>query len=138
MVKREKIGLIAVDYIQLVKGRGESRYEQTTDVSNTLRELAKDTGVPVLAVSQLSKPERGEKRPPRIFDMKESGALEQDAHVILLPYRPQEKDGHYTHKDIIIIGKQREGPTGSIKAPFDSKTLTFQGEQEDATFEELF
>lgn len=135
-VKRNGIRLIVVDYIQLVKGRGESRYERVTDVSNQLRELAKMSSVPVLAVSQMSKPENREKRTPRIFDLKESGSIEQDAHVIVMPYRPQEKDGHYTGEDLIIIGKQREGPTGSVKVRFDSLTLTFQPKEGDSGYDD--
>lgn len=131
MVKQHKVRLIVVDYLQLVKGRGESRYDKVSDVSNTLRDLAKNSDVPVLAVSQMSRPENREKRIPRIFDLKESGSIEQDAHVIIMPYRPQEKDGRYTGEDVIIIGKQREGPTGSIKVRFDSLTLTFQPKDED-------
>lgn len=131
MVKQHKIKLVVVDYLQLVKGRGESRYDKVSDVSNSLRELAKNAEVPVIAVSQISRPENREKRIPRIFDLKESGSIEQDAHVILMPYRPQEKDGTYTGNDVIIIGKQREGPTGSIKVRFDSLTLTFQPKEDE-------
>lgn len=140
MVKHHKIRLIVVDYLQLVKGRGDSRYDKVSDVSNTLRELAKNSQVPVLAVSQISRPENREKRMPRIFDLKESGSIEQDAHVILLPYRPQEKDGRYTGEDVIIIGKHREGPTGCVKVLFDSLTLTFQprGKDDEYDTSEMF
>ena len=131
MVKQHKVRLIVVDYLQLIKGRGDSRYDKVSDVSNTLRDLAKNSDVPVLAISQMSRPENREKRIPRIFDLKESGSIEQDAHVIIMPYRPQEKDGTYTGNDVIIIGKQREGPTGSIKARFDSLTLTFQPKEDE-------
>jgi replicative DNA helicase len=126
MVKQHKIQLIVVDYLQLVRGKGEKRYEQVSNVSATLRTLAKDSGVPVLAVSQLSKPENREKRMPRIFDLKESGSIEQDAHVILMPYRPQDKEGHYSGDDLIVMGKQREGATGSAKVRFESLTMTFE------------
>lgn len=132
MVKQHKVQLIVVDYIQLVKGRGDSRYDRVTDVSNMLRELAKSYA-PVLGVSQLAKPERGDKRPPRIFDMKESGSIEQDAHVILMPYRPQSKDGSYTGEDLVIVGKQREGKTGAVKVQFDSRTLSFRPHPDDQT-----
>ena len=126
MVKRHGIKLIVVDYLQLVKGRGERNYERVSDVSNQLRELAKNSGVPVLVVSQLSRAENREKRTPRIFDLKESGSIENDSHVILLPYRPQEKDGRYSGEDLLIVGKMREGQTGVVQARFDSLTLTFQ------------
>lgn len=84
----------------------------------------------------MAKPENREKRTPRIFDLKESGSIEQDAHVIVMPYRPQEKDGHYTGEDLIIVGKQREGPTGSVKVRFDSVTLTFQPKEGDSGYDE--
>jgi replicative DNA helicase len=134
MVKRQKVKLIVVDYLQLIRGRGESRYEKVTDVSNMLRELAKNHA-PVIAVSQLSKPERGDKRPPRVFDMKESGSIEQDAHVVLMPYRPQDKEGHYSGEDLIIVGKQREGRTGAVKVRFDSLTLTFQPKDDGVDYD---
>lgn len=131
MVKQWKVRLVVVDYLQLIKGRGQGRYEKVSDVSSMLRELAKISDIPILAVSQLARPENRDKRQPRIFDLKESGSIEQDAHVIILPYRPQDRDGHYTGEDVIFIGKQREGPTGTIKVRFDSLTLTFQPRDED-------
>lgn len=137
MWKKEKIRLVVVDYLQLIKGRGRERYERVSDVSNVLREFGKDTGCTVLAVSQMARPENREKRPPRIFDLKESGSIEQDAHVIVMPYRPQEKSGAYTGDDVIIIGKQREGPTGSIKTKFDSLRLIFESGHEPCDNEQL-
>jgi len=140
MVKQHAIKLIVVDYLQLVRGKGEKRYEQVSNVSSTLRTLAKDSGVPVLAVSQLARPENREKRMPRIFDLKESGSIEQDAHVILMPYRPQDKDGHYSGDDLIVMGKQREGATGSAKVRFDSLTMTFEkrGKEDYEEQEDLY
>jgi len=141
MVKRYNVQMICVDYIQLIKGQGDSRYDRVTYVSEQLRQLAKRAQVPVLAVSQMARPENREKRQPRMFDLKESGNLENDAHLILMPYRPQDKEGHYTGEDMIVIGKQREGPTGVVPVRFDALTLTFQPRsdgRDPITQEEMF
>jgi replicative DNA helicase len=125
MVHREKVKLIVVDYLQLVRGHGESRYERINSVSEGLRELAKSEKVTVIAVSQLARPEDKKKRRPVLYDLKESGNIEQDAHLVLLLYRPQERDGSFTREDEIIIAKQREGGTGVIEVLFDPRVLTF-------------
>lgn len=127
MVKRHKVRLIVIDYIQLITGKGSNYREQVSNVSNTIRSLAKDADVPVLGISQISRPENREKRIPRLFDLKESGSLEQDAHVVVMPYRPQDKQsGVFTGEDILVLAKQREGVTGHIAVQFDPLTLTFQ------------
>lgn len=139
MVRREKIELIAVDYIQLLQSKGaRSRTERVSQVSAGLRELAKSTGVPVIAVSQLSRPDDKKLRAPRPFDLKESGDVENDAHCIIMPYRPVDRDGKFSHEDVIVIGKQREGPTGTVKVEFDTRTLTFEPRGEDGMNEQLF
>jgi replicative DNA helicase len=138
MIRREKIKLIAVDYLQLLKAEAQTRYDRVTKVSESLRELAKYTGVPVIVVSQLSRPEDKKIRPPRPFDLKEAGSIENDAHVIIMPYRPQDRDGHFTGEDLIIVGKQREGPTGSVKVRFSTNTLTFDPRGEDEEIGEMF
>lgn len=138
MIQRHGIKLIAVDYLQLLKADAPNRYERFTKVSETLRELAKSTGVPVIVVSQLSRPEDKKLRPPRPFDLKECGNIENDAHVIIMPYRPQDRDGHYTMEDVILVGKQREGPTGSVKVQFSTSTLTFDPRGTDEEIGEMF
>lgn len=139
MHKRHGIKLIGVDYLQLLSAQGESRYDRVTKVSEGLRELAKSIEVPVLVVSQLAKPEEKKERSPRIFDLKESGSIEQDSHVILLPYRPKDKGGKYLDDDVIIVGKQREGPTGSVSVVFNRDSLMFeQREVEGESHESLF
>lgn len=124
-VHRHNVQLIGVDYLQLLSAPGESRYDRVSKVSGALRELAKTLNVPLVVVSQLSRPETKEKRAPRLFDLKESGQVENDAHVILFPFRPEDKEGHYTGDDVIIIAKQREGPTGAIRVEFNRQVLRF-------------
>jgi replicative DNA helicase len=126
LIRQEKIELIIVDYMQLVSAQAREEKERLTKVSNALRSLAKDTGVPVLAISQLSRPKDGNQNfRPNKFHLKESGTMENDSHVIILTYRPVDQVGDPTGEDELIIAKQRHGPVSNERAFFDSKTLTF-------------
>lgn len=125
MIRKHGVGLIVVDYLQLMKAHGEKRYEQVSNASAALRELAKGQNVVVVALSQLSRPEGKIKRKPSLFDLRESGQIEQDSHLVLFTYRPVDKKGNLTGDDSIIIGKQREGPVGSIPVVFDKSKLMF-------------
>jgi replicative DNA helicase len=124
-IARSGIRLIIVDYLQIVRGPGRDRRERTGDAADTLRRLAKDTGVPVLALSQLRRPDSLNDRPSMI-ELKESGDLEAHAHVVLLNYMPINEDGTFQGEEEIIIGKQREGPTGSIPVWFDRSRVIFR------------
>jgi len=117
-IARYGISLVVVDYLQLIRGAGRDRRDRVGDATDALRRLAKDTGVPVLALSQLRRPERLNDRPSMI-DLKESGDIEAHAHVVLLLYGPVDDRGAPTGEDDIIIGKQREGPTGSVPVFFE-------------------
>ncbi|MFQ5670206.1 MAG: replicative DNA helicase [Acidobacteriota bacterium] len=126
------LDLIIVDYLQLMRGRGryENRNLEISDISRSLKELAKELKVPVVALSQLSRaPEqRGRDRRPQLADLRESGALEQDADLVLFLYRPEVYDPD--NKDLegqaeAMIGKQRNGPIGSVKLVFVKKYATF-------------
>jgi len=125
-VRQHKIRLICVDYVQLVSSPARDERERITKVSNALRVLAKTTGVPVMAVSQLSRPRDGNQNArPNRFSLKESGSLENDAHVIVLTYRPTNSCDQPTGEDELIIAKQRHGPVGIESVYFKPEALKF-------------
>jgi replicative DNA helicase len=140
--KIKKIGLVVVDYLQLMKGRDgvSSREQEISEISRGLKGLAKELEVPVIALSQLNRAveTRSEKsKRPQISDLRESGAIEQDADNIVFIYR----DDYYNHDTAeqnvaeLIIAKQRNGPTGTAKVRFDKQWTRFdnlaEGEYED-------
>jgi replicative DNA helicase len=127
MIRQEKVRLIIVDYVQSVGANAANERERLTKVSNQLRALAKDTGVPIVAISQLNRPkDRNPNERPNKFSLKESGSLENDAHVILMVYRPVDEADRPTGEDLIIVAKQRHGPVSNEPVYFDSRTLTFR------------
>jgi replicative DNA helicase len=129
------VGLVVIDYLQLVVGPNdsESRQQEISYISRTLKALARELRVPVVALSQLSRaPEQrtGENKRPQLSDLRESGAIEQDADLVMFIYRqemyegPTDKDGNSLEgKAEVIVGKQRNGPTGLVNL-FFNKTYT--------------
>jgi replicative DNA helicase len=127
------LGMIMIDYLQLMRGRAkvENRQQEISEISRSLKALAKELNIPVIAVSQLSR--RTEERQgmrPQLSDLRESGAIEQDADVIIFIYRDEvynrSEDNPNRGKAEIIIGKQRNGPTGKIELAFLEKFTTFK------------
>jgi replicative DNA helicase len=128
------VGLIAVDYLQLMQGprNAQSREQEISAISRSLKALAKELNLPVIALSQLNRAveARGDKR-PALSDLRESGAIEQDADVVIFVHRPemfgiQEQDGESTEGLAeIIIGKQRNGPTDTVKLQFIKQYARF-------------
>jgi replicative DNA helicase len=116
--------LVIVDYLQLIKAEGRDRRDVVGEATNQLRNLAKDTGVPVMAMSQLRRPHNINDRPTMI-DLKETGDIEAHAHVVLLMYMPLAQGGGFSGEEEIIIGKQREGPTGSVPVMFEGSRAKF-------------
>ncbi len=132
------IGLVIVDYLQLMQGpsNSESRQQEVSQISRGLKALAKELKVPVVALSQLSRaPEQrtGDNKRPQLSDLRESGAIEQDADLIMFLYRqefydgPVDKDGNSLEgKAEVIVGKQRNGPTGIVNLFFHKQYTRFE------------
>ncbi|KPJ59412.1 MAG: replicative DNA helicase [Latescibacteria bacterium DG_63] len=126
------IGLIIVDYLQLVRGfaGSENRQQEISQISRALKALAKELEVPVMALSQLSRAveARGGDRKPVLSDLRESGAIEQDADVVIFIYRPEvyERTEENRGKAQLIIGKQRNGPIGTVDLAFISEYTRFE------------
>ncbi len=126
------LGLVIIDYLQLMSGSGgrrnESRQQEISDISRSLKALAREIDCPVIALSQLSRAVEGrEDKRPMLSDLRESGAIEQDADVVMFIYRDE-----YYHRDSedkgiaeIIIGKQRNGPTCTVKLKWLSEFTKF-------------
>lgn len=126
-----KIGLIVIDYLQLmkVKGKVESRQLEISEITRSLKALAKELNLPVIALSQLSRAveQRTHKR-PQLSDLRESGAIEQDSDLVLFVYREEAYEEDSENKGIaeVIIGKQRNGPIGTVKLAFLKEYAKFE------------
>jgi replicative DNA helicase len=147
--RQHGLGLIIVDYLQLLTGSSrraaEGRVQEVTEITTGLKALAKELAVPVIALSQLSRQvENREDKRPQLADLRESGSIEQDADVVMFVFREeyyverrQPREGtpeHLTWQDEmaqvegmaeIIIGKQRHGPTGTVRLQFRSDVTRF-------------
>ena len=130
------LSLIIIDYIQLIQGSGknESRQQEVSEISRRLKALARELDVPVIALSQLSRGvEKREDKRPMLSDLRESGAIEQDADLVMFLYR----DEYYNRKDEeeraateeveLNLAKHRNGPTGLVKLMFEREINAFYG-----------
>ena len=149
-LKRQRgLGFVVVDYLQLLSGSSrraaEGRVQEITEITTSLKALAKELHVPILAVSQLSRQvEQREDKRPQLADLRESGSIEQDADVVLFVFReeyylersqPRENTEEHkqwqqnmemvTGKADVIIGKQRHGPTGTVTLQFTPEFTRF-------------
>jgi replicative DNA helicase len=137
---KQDIALIIVDYIQMVHGSGrfENRQQEIASISRNLKALAKELDIPVIACSQLSRQveQRGGEKRPQLSDLRESGAIEQDADLVMFIYRPEHYYSHLDRNDPkyievegkaeIIIAKQRNGPTGTVHLTFLKEFARFE------------
>ena len=128
--KESGLDLLIVDYLQLMQGRGdaESRQQEISDISRSLKALAKELDVPVIALSQLSRKVEDRKPPkPMLADLRESGAIEQDADLVIFIYREDQYDQNSERKGIadILVKKHRNGPTSDIELFFHERFAKF-------------
>jgi replicative DNA helicase len=137
----EGVGLVIIDYLQLMRGstaNAESREREISEISRSLKALAKELNLPVMALSQLNRAvERREDRKPKLADLRESGAIEQDADLVLFIDREEMYKEEAETKGLaeVIIGKHRNGPTGTLRLRFFSEyTLFVNLEKEEAPF----
>lgn len=129
MHKEHGIGLIVIDYLQLITSNqhSDNRQQQVSEISRQLKALARELDVPVVALSQLSRKveERQDKR-PMLSDIRESGSIEQDADIIMFLYRDDYYDREETNNVIeVIVAKNRQGATGHVELLFDKKHSKF-------------
>jgi len=160
-LKRQKgLDLVVIDYIQLLQGSTrralEGRVQEVTEITTSLKALAKELNVPVVALSQLSRQvENREDKRPQLSDLRESGSIEQDADVVLFVFReeyylsnkePRPGSDEYTKWQVdmaavhgkaeIIIGKQRHGPTGTVNLQFEASVTRFDNLERDVQLSE--
>jgi replicative DNA helicase len=130
-LKRDKgLSLLIVDYLQLITARGRfgNRQEEVASISRALKGLAKELQIPVLVLSQLTRAPERDERGPQLSDLRESGAIEQDADLILFIYRDEvyNRESADKGKAEIIIGKQRNGPIGKVDLTFIGEYTRFE------------
>ena len=132
MAERQGLGLVIVDYLQLMRGRGgsDNREQEISDISRSLKALAKELSVPVIALSQLSRAveTRGGDKRPQLADLRESGAIEQDADVVMFVFREEVYRQTEDNRGLaeILVRKQRNGPIGDVRMAFLDRYTRFE------------
>ena len=134
MKMEHDIGLVIIDYLQLMRGpqHVQNREQEVSEISRSLKALAKEIDIPVVALSQLNRAmeTRKKNKRPQLSDLRDSGAIEQDADVVCFIHREdtENPDHNFPGRSIseLIIGKQRNGPTGSIRLTFLKEFTTFE------------
>lgn len=129
LASKESLGLVIVDYLQLMMPEdnySQNREQEIAKISRSLKIMARELKIPVLAISQLSRaPEKRNVARPQLSDLRESGAIEQDADVVLFIFRDKEESGHLSKVAELIISKHRNGPTGTVELVFRDKYTSF-------------
>lgn len=124
-----ELGLIIIDYLQLMEGAGDNRVQELSRITRSLKGLARELSVPIIALSQLSRgvESRTNKR-PMLSDLRESGSIEQDADIVIMLYRDDYYNTDTPDRGIaeVIIAKHRNGPTGTVKLLFDPQFTKFK------------
>jgi replicative DNA helicase len=143
MKSEHNLGLVIVDYLQLMTPlrNSDSMVQQVTEISRSLKNMAKELDVPVLALSQLSRAveQRGGK--PRLSDLRDSGSIEQDADVVMFIHREDRNNDNPSDKTgiaEILIEKHRNGPTGKVDLYFDEKHTSFRDIERNRAVEDAF
>jgi len=142
LLSETNLGLIIVDYIQLITPAlmRESTVQQYSEVSRSLKSLARELNIPILALSQLSRAvEQRSPAVPRLSDLRETGSLEQDADVVLFIYREDKYNENTDRKNIadILIAKHRNGPLGRASLYFNEQLASFRNLEPDENYGEL-
>jgi replicative DNA helicase len=126
------LGLIIIDYLQLMEGRktsGDSRVQEISEISRALKQLARELNIPIIALSQLSRQvESRSPQIPKLSDLRESGSIEQDADVVMMLYREDREKPDTPNKNIVevIVAKHRNGPLGKANLYFEEQSTTFK------------
>lgn len=125
---QKNLGLIVIDYLQLLKSKNKfgNREQEVADISRRLKLLTKKLDIPIVALCQLNR-ETEKRKTPILADLRESGSLEQDADNVIFLYIPDdEKNKTKTINVDVIVAKQRNGPTGTVKIEFNKKQMKFE------------
>lgn len=122
--RAKRFDVIYIDYLTLVQAPGKTEFDQATYISKALHRLAQDSGVTVVALSQLHRPESGKIKPPTLASLRSSGQIEQDADIVMFVYR--EEPGQLRSRRILSVSKNKEGETGRVPLLFNGETQTFR------------